>query len=101
MILEVTPDFLSISKRSLSTETKAISIPEKKAEKAMVINKKITVSILSIYGISLQAVCCGSFLVNIEDALRLANRVNGHLLVGFKAMSRNDTVRLIRINSSE
>lgn len=40
MILEVTPDFLSISKRSLSTETKAISIPEKKAEKAMVINKK-------------------------------------------------------------
>ena len=78
---------------------------EKKAEKAMVINKKITVSILSIYGISLQAVCCGSFLVNIEDALRLANRVNGHLLVGFKAMSRNDTVRLfdtdklIRINS--
>lgn len=40
MIPEVTPDFLSISKRSLSTETKAISIPEKKAEKAMVINKK-------------------------------------------------------------
>lgn len=71
----------------------------------MVINKKITVSILSIYGISLQAVCCGSLLVNIEDTLRLANRVNSHLLIGFKAMSRNDTVRLldtdklIRINS--
>ncbi len=61
----------------------------------MVINKKITVSILSIYGISLQAVCCGSLLVNIEDTLRLANRVNSHLLIGFKAMSRNDTVRLL------
>jgi len=36
---EVTPSLRSISKRSLSTETKAISIPEKKAEKAIVINK--------------------------------------------------------------
>lgn len=47
MMPEVIPGFLSISKRSLSTETKAISIPEKKAEKAMVINKRIMVSILS------------------------------------------------------
>ena len=38
---------------------------------------------------------CGSLLINIEDALRLANRVNSHLLVGFKAMSRNDTDSLI------
>lgn len=36
---DVTPGFRSISKRSLSTETKAISIPEKKAENAMVITK--------------------------------------------------------------
>ena len=31
-MLDVIPGFRSISKRSLSTETKAISIPEKKAE---------------------------------------------------------------------
>ena len=34
----VGPGFLSISKRNLSTDTKAISIPEKNAENAIVIN---------------------------------------------------------------
>ena len=40
-IREVIPPLRSISKRSLSTETKAISIPEKKAEKAIVMSKEI------------------------------------------------------------
>ena len=72
MILEVTPDFLSISKRSLSTETKAISIPEKKAEKAMVINKKITVSILSIYGI---------LMAQIIEVNLLAGIISNHFVM--------------------
>ena len=38
IIAEMMPSLFSISKRSLSTETKAISIPEKKAEKAIVTN---------------------------------------------------------------
>ena len=72
MIPEVTPDFLSISKRSLSTETKAISIPEKKAEKAMVINKKITVSILSIYGI---------LMAQIIEVNLLAGIISNHFVM--------------------
>ena len=38
-IRDESPSFRSSSKRSLSTETKAISIPEKKAEKAIVIKR--------------------------------------------------------------
>jgi hypothetical protein len=38
-IREANPVPFSISKRSLSTETKAISIPEKNAEKAIVRSK--------------------------------------------------------------
>ncbi len=38
--------FLSISKRSLSIETKAISMPEKKAEKAITIKSDITTVII-------------------------------------------------------
>ena len=38
---EVIPPLRSISKRSLSTDTKAISIPEKKAEKSIVIIREI------------------------------------------------------------
>ena len=38
-ILDDSPSFRSSSKRSLSTETNAISMPEKKAEKAIVIKR--------------------------------------------------------------
>ena len=40
-IRDVIPPLRSISKRNLSTETNAISIPEKKAEKAIVMSKEI------------------------------------------------------------
>lgn len=79
---DVTPGFFSISKRSLSTETKAISIPEKKAEKAIVISRKIMVFIILLDAISLYRIFRSSiFFVHIKDTFRLVNGINRHLLV--------------------
>ena len=35
------------------------------------------------------------FFVNIENALNILNDINGHLLIGVKAMSGNCTIRLL------
>lgn len=93
----------SISKRNLLDETKAISMPEKKAEKAIVIRICIIIPIIVselAYRISSGAICnsfctvCWCCIFYSENTCVIINLIFCHLLVGFKSITGNDFVFL-------